>query len=92
MPEVENFLDFEMCSKMNFSLEYYLSIIIGEKICDNDQKYLWNKIRFYICHDLKNSKFIHLDKHLGISLVTLSINQNIATLSKNIKNFIFHRI
>ena len=31
MPEVENFLDFEMCSKMNFSLEYYLTIIIGKK-------------------------------------------------------------
>ena len=71
MPEVENFLDFEMCSKTNFSREYYLSIMIGEKICDNDQKYLWNNIRFYICHDLKNSKFTHLDKHLGIFLVTL---------------------
>ena len=63
MPEGENFLDFEMCPKMNFSLEYYLSIIIGEKICDNDQKYLWNNIRFYICHDLKNCLFS--DKHLG---------------------------
>ena len=71
MPDVENFLDFEMCSKTNFSREYYLSIMIGEKICDNDQKYLWNNIRFYICHDLKNSKFTHLDKHLGIFLVTL---------------------